>query len=82
MRNGLVIRAADVVVAVGGAYGTLSEVALALKTGVRVIGLGTWEIEGIEVVDPSTAGGVERWISKGRDQAFEQSILQQIQRCQ
>jgi uncharacterized protein (TIGR00725 family) len=51
IRNGLVIRAADVVVAVGGAYGTLSEVALALKTGVRVIGLGTWEIEGIEVVE-------------------------------
>ena len=50
IRNGLVIRAADVVVAVGGAYGTLSEVALALKTGVRVIGLGTWEIEGIEMV--------------------------------
>jgi uncharacterized protein (TIGR00725 family) len=51
LRNGLVVRAADVVVAVGGAYGTLSEVALALKTGVRVIGLGTWEIDGIEVVD-------------------------------
>ena len=53
LRNGLVVRAADVVVAVGGAYGTLSEVALALKTGVRVIGLGTWAIEGIEVVDGS-----------------------------
>jgi uncharacterized protein (TIGR00725 family) len=51
LRNGLVVRAADVVVAVGGAYGTLSEVALALKTGVRVIGLGTWEIDGIEVVE-------------------------------
>jgi uncharacterized protein (TIGR00725 family) len=51
LRNGLVVRAADVVVAVGGAYGTLSEVALALKTGVRVVGLGTWEIDGIEVVD-------------------------------
>ena len=51
LRNGLVVRAADVVVAVGGAYGTLSEVALALKTGVQVIGLGTWEIEGISVVD-------------------------------
>jgi uncharacterized protein (TIGR00725 family) len=51
LRNGLVVRAADVVVAVGGAYGTLSEVALALKTGVPVIGLGTWEIEGIELVD-------------------------------
>ena len=50
LRNGLVVRAADAVIAVGGAYGTLSEVALALKTGVPVIGLQTWEIEGIEVV--------------------------------
>jgi predicted polyphosphate/ATP-dependent NAD kinase len=38
----------DVVIAVGGAYGTLSEVALALKTNTPVIGLGTWEIAGIE----------------------------------
>ena len=51
LRNGLVVRAADVVVAVGGAWGTLSEIALALKTGVPVIGLHTWEIEGVEVVD-------------------------------
>ncbi|MBV9049401.1 MAG: TIGR00725 family protein [Solirubrobacterales bacterium] len=51
LRNGLVVRAADAVIAVGGAYGTLSEVALALKTGVPVIGLGTWGIEGIEAVD-------------------------------
>jgi len=51
LRNGLVVRAADVVVAVGGAYGTLSEVALALKTGVPVIGLRTWDIEGIQTVD-------------------------------
>ena len=55
LRNGLVVRAADVVVAVGGAYGTLSEVALALKTDVRVIGLGTWEIDGIDVVDSPEA---------------------------
>jgi uncharacterized protein (TIGR00725 family) len=51
LRNGLVIRAADIVVAIGGAYGTLSEVALALKTGVPVIGLHTWAIDGIQVVD-------------------------------
>jgi uncharacterized protein (TIGR00725 family) len=51
LRNGLVVRAADVVVAVGGAYGTLSEIALALKMGTPVIGLGTWPIDGIEVVD-------------------------------
>jgi uncharacterized protein (TIGR00725 family) len=50
LRNGLVIHSADAVVAVGGAYGTLSEVALALKTGVPVVGLSTWEIEGIERV--------------------------------
>lgn len=50
MRNALVVRAADVVIAVGGAYGTLSEVALALKTGVPVVGVHTWEIDGIEAV--------------------------------
>src|SRR3954449_6565873 len=46
-RNALVVRAADALVAVGGAYGTLSEIALALKTGTPVVGFGTWEIEGI-----------------------------------
>jgi uncharacterized protein (TIGR00725 family) len=43
-RNALVVRAADAVVAVGGAYGTLSEIALALKAGTPVVGLGTWEL--------------------------------------
>ena len=51
LRNGLVVRSADAIVAVGGAYGTLSEVALALKTGVPVVGLDTWDIEGIERSD-------------------------------
>ena len=43
-RNALVVRAADAVVAIGGAYGTLSEIALALKGGTPVVGLGTWEL--------------------------------------
>jgi len=47
-RNALVVRAADALIAVGGAYGTLSEIALALKGGKRVIGLGTWDIDGVE----------------------------------
>jgi uncharacterized protein (TIGR00725 family) len=56
LRNGLVVRSADVVVAVGGAYGTLSEIALALASGVPVIGLGSWPIDGIEAVtSPSRA---------------------------
>jgi hypothetical protein len=62
LRNGLVVRAADAVIAVGGAYGTLSEVALALKTGLPVIGLGTWAIEGIEPVS-SPAEAVARALS-------------------
>lgn len=43
-RNALVVRAADALVAVGGGYGTLSEVALALKAAKPVIGLGTWDL--------------------------------------
>ena len=46
-RNALVVRAADALVAVGGEYGTLSEIALALKAGKRVVALGTWEIDGV-----------------------------------
>lgn len=44
LRNGLLVRAADVVVAVGGEHGTLSEIAFALKTGVPVVGLATWSL--------------------------------------
>jgi uncharacterized protein (TIGR00725 family) len=43
-RNALVVRAADAVVAIAGEFGTLSEIALALKTGKPVIGLGTWAL--------------------------------------
>jgi uncharacterized protein (TIGR00725 family) len=43
-RNALVVRAADALVAVGGEWGTLSEIALALRAGKRVVGLGTWEL--------------------------------------
>ena len=50
LRNGLVVRAADAVVAVGGGHGTLSEIALALKLGRRVVGIGTWDVHGLEHV--------------------------------
>jgi uncharacterized protein (TIGR00725 family) len=43
-RNALVVRAADAIVAIGGAWGTLSEIALALKAGKPVVGLDTWEL--------------------------------------
>ena len=44
MRNALVVRAADAVIAVGGGYGTLSEIGFALKTGRPVVGVQTWEL--------------------------------------
>ena len=43
-RNTVLVRMADVVIAISGEYGTLSEVAFALKVGVPVIGLNTWEL--------------------------------------
>jgi len=44
LRNGLVVRASDAVIAVGGEFGTLSEIGFALKLGKRVIGLATWDL--------------------------------------
>jgi uncharacterized protein (TIGR00725 family) len=43
-RNALVVRCADALVAVGGEFGTLSEIALALRDGKPVVGLDTWEL--------------------------------------
>lgn len=55
-RNALIVRAADTVVAIGGGYGTLSEIALALRAGKPVIGLDTWEIDGVQgAADPEAA---------------------------
>ena len=51
-RNSIVVRTADAVIAVHGEFGTLSEIALALKMGKPVVGLGTWELaKGGEPVD-------------------------------
>ncbi len=63
MRNMLVVHASDVVIAVGGEFGTLSELAFALRVGKPVVGLGTWELskkgraaDAIHVVDdPASA---------------------------
>jgi len=56
LRNGLVVRACDAMIAVAGEYGTLSEIALGLKAGRRVVGLGTWDIPGVVAApDPATA---------------------------
>ena len=56
-RNVLVVRSAQVLIAVKGGYGTLSEVALALKMGKPVIGLHSWDVSKkiIQVETPQEA---------------------------
>jgi uncharacterized protein (TIGR00725 family) len=46
-RNIVLVQSADAVIAVGGKYGTLSEIAIALKLKKPVFGLKTWDIEGV-----------------------------------
>ena len=66
-RNALVARAADAMVAVGGGYGTLSEIALALRAGKRVVG-------------PRNAGTYRAWCDaddagRGRDRRAGRRFL-------
>lgn len=50
-RNALVARAADAIIAIGGEWGTLSEIALARKTGKPVVGIDSWDLDGVERSD-------------------------------
>ncbi|MFW6102886.1 MAG: TIGR00725 family protein [Chloroflexota bacterium] len=43
-RNISVVRSSDAVIAVGGAYGTLSEIAFALNSAIPVVGIGSWRV--------------------------------------
>jgi hypothetical protein len=42
------VRSARAIIAIGGSYGTLSEIAYALNLGVPLIGLGTWDVPKID----------------------------------
>jgi len=46
-RNLIIVRTADLLIAIDGEYGTLSEIAFALKMEKPVIGLNTWDIPGV-----------------------------------
>ncbi len=48
LRNGLIVRTADVLIAVGGAYGTLSEIALGLTADKPIFSLHSWDITGVQ----------------------------------
>jgi uncharacterized protein (TIGR00725 family) len=44
MRNGLVVRVCDALIAIGGSWGTLSEIALAMRTGKPTVVVNGWEV--------------------------------------
>ena len=55
-RNAIIVRSSDAVIALPGEYGTLSEIALALKMNKAVISLGSWDIAGtLRAKDPREA---------------------------
>ena len=59
LRNGLLVRAADAVVAVGCSWGTLSEIALARRTGVPLVLVDPWDLPGdVGVVVPNADAAV------------------------
>jgi uncharacterized protein (TIGR00725 family) len=58
-RNALIVTAAQSVIAIGGGWGTLSEIALAKRLGRPVITLDSWPVNGLESV-PTAADAVRR----------------------
>jgi uncharacterized protein (TIGR00725 family) len=62
LRNGLVVRAADAVIAVGGSWGTASEIALAMRTDCPVVVVNGWQFldqAGTDVEVPRAASADE-----------------------
>ncbi len=52
-RNVVVVKSAGAVIAIGGSYGTLSEIAHALQSKIPVIGLNTWSLSRNDIADNS-----------------------------
>ncbi len=52
-RNVIVVKSAEAIIAIGGGYGTLSELGHALRNGTPVVGLNTWSLSRNERPDNS-----------------------------
>ena len=54
LRNGLIVRSADAVLAIGGSWGTLAEIALAMRTGVPLVSVGSPVPSGLSVCEAAS----------------------------
>ena len=52
-RNAIVVLSSQGIIAVDGGYGTLSEIALALKNGIPLVGIRTWSLALDETIEES-----------------------------
>jgi uncharacterized protein (TIGR00725 family) len=59
-RNVIVVRSSEAIIAIHGKYGTLSEIAFALKFKVPVIGLHTWDITQDIIIASNAVDAVEK----------------------
>lgn len=64
MRNNLVVKNADIIIAIDGKEGTLSEIAFALQMKKPILGIKTWDIPGI--IQVKGAKEALDWIKKRR----------------
>lgn len=54
LRNGLIVRSSQALIAVGGGWGTLSEIALAMKARVPVVAIESWELSSPGLIQAPT----------------------------
>ena len=59
-RNIIIVRTCEVAIAISGSFGTLSEIAFALKLEKPVVSLGSWEIDERIIRATSAADAVEK----------------------
>jgi uncharacterized protein (TIGR00725 family) len=69
-RNAVIAHSSDSIIAISGEHGTLSEIAIGLKLNKTVIGLKTWEIEGVAQAK-TAAEAVEKAIQNVEGGMFE-----------
>ena len=72
-RNLILVRSCDAVIAIGGGYGTLSEIAFAHKLGIPVVGIHTWSLTKEEKPDTRLieVSGPDEAVEKAFERAEE-----------
>ena len=65
MRNNLVVKNAEVVIAINGKEGTLSEIAFSLQMKKPILGINTWDIPG--VIKVKDAKEAIKWITENKN---------------